>query len=177
MRMSALVAAAAAALALAGAASCARQITADGMAQGSPRYVEGNLVVDPLGTGATTLQFPDGPRQVIPAAVGDLIVAALFYKYVPDEAYLAPPYSISDTSDNEWNALPPTFCAVLNTAVVANGALALFCCPMIASVAVSNMLEPAMNFDPSGETEITLEAPDTVRLRSTTCDADSYTKR
>jgi saccharopine dehydrogenase (NAD+, L-lysine-forming) len=48
---------------------------AEGMAQGSPHYVESNLVVDPLGTGATTLQFPDGPRQVIPAAVGDLIAA------------------------------------------------------------------------------------------------------
>jgi len=47
---------------------------------------------------------------------------------------------------------------------------------MMASVAVSNMVKPAMNRDPSGATEITLDAPEIVRLRSTTPDATSYTK-
>jgi saccharopine dehydrogenase (NAD+, L-lysine-forming) len=45
------------------------------LALGSPRYVDGQLVFGPLGDGATTLQFPDGPRQVIPVPVGDLLAA------------------------------------------------------------------------------------------------------
>jgi short subunit dehydrogenase-like uncharacterized protein len=48
---------------------------ADGLAQGSPRYVNGDLVVATFGEGATTLAFPDGPRQVVPAPVGDLVAA------------------------------------------------------------------------------------------------------
>jgi len=45
------------------------------LAQGSPRYVDGRLVVRPLGEGATTLQFADGPREVIPVPTGDLVAA------------------------------------------------------------------------------------------------------
>jgi len=43
--------------------------------QGSPRYEDGHLVVGALGEGATVLQFPDGPRTVIPVPTGDLIAA------------------------------------------------------------------------------------------------------
>ena len=92
------------------------------------------------------------------AGGGGLVVAAVLnalYRVVPSGV----------------NVLPPTFCAVLKAAVVANGALALFCCAIMLSVAVSYMVKPAMNREPSGATESTLEAPETVRLRSTTCDA------
>jgi short subunit dehydrogenase-like uncharacterized protein len=48
---------------------------ADSLAQGSPRYVDGRLVAARLGEGATTIQFADGPRNVIPVPTGDLIAA------------------------------------------------------------------------------------------------------
>jgi saccharopine dehydrogenase (NAD+, L-lysine-forming) len=48
---------------------------AESLAFGSPRYVDGQLVVGPLGEGATTLQFPTGSRRVIPVPVGDLVAA------------------------------------------------------------------------------------------------------
>ena len=57
-----------------------------------------------------------------------------------------------------------------------NGALALFCCAITASVAVSYIARPAMKREPSGDIDSTDEAPATVRLRSTTPEATSYTK-
>jgi short subunit dehydrogenase-like uncharacterized protein len=65
----------AAAQAVAYASRGVKATIADGMAQGSPRYVDGQLVVGAFGEGVTTVQFPDGPRQVIPAPVGDLLAA------------------------------------------------------------------------------------------------------
>ena len=70
-------------------------------------------------------------------------------------------------------ALPPTFWAVLNTAVVWKPALALFIWEITASVAVSYMARPAMKRDPSGDIESTLDCPDAVRLRRITPEAAS----
>jgi saccharopine dehydrogenase (NAD+, L-lysine-forming) len=47
----------------------------DALAEGSPQYVANELVVRPVGEGATTLEFPDRPRRAIPAPVGDLLAA------------------------------------------------------------------------------------------------------
>jgi hypothetical protein len=47
----------------------------DALAEGSPRYVANELLVRPLGEGATMLDFPDGARRAIPAPVGDLLAA------------------------------------------------------------------------------------------------------
>jgi saccharopine dehydrogenase (NAD+, L-lysine-forming) len=47
----------------------------DSLAQGSPRYVDGQLVAGALGEGATTIQLPDGQREMMPVASGDLIAA------------------------------------------------------------------------------------------------------
>ena len=69
--------------------------------------------------------------------------------------------------------LPPMFCSVLTAPVNVKGALALFCCAMIASVLMSNMVNPAMNREPSGAIESTEDAPDMVRLCSTTPEATS----
>jgi short subunit dehydrogenase-like uncharacterized protein len=65
----------AAAQAVAYASKGVQATIAAALAQGSPRYVDGQLVSSPLGEGATTLEFPDGPRQTIPAATGDLLAA------------------------------------------------------------------------------------------------------
>src|SRR5205807_9494942 len=72
--------------------------------------------------------------------------------------------------------LPPMLASVLITAVVVNGALALFCCATTASVAVSYMVKPAMKRDPSGDIEMTELCPEVVRLRRITPEATSYTK-
>ena len=72
--------------------------------------------------------------------------------------------------------LPPTFCVVLMAEVKVNGALALFCCAITASVAVSYMVNPAMKREPSGAIEITVLCPAVVRLRRITPEATSYTK-
>ena len=45
--------------------------------------------------------------------------------------------------------------------------------PMMASVAVSNMVKPAMKRAPSADIESTLDAPETVRLRRITPEATS----
>jgi short subunit dehydrogenase-like uncharacterized protein len=65
----------AAAPAVALTSSGVQQTIADSLAHGSPRYVDGRLVVRATGEGATTLQFVNGPRRAIPAPVGDLIAA------------------------------------------------------------------------------------------------------
>jgi short subunit dehydrogenase-like uncharacterized protein len=65
----------AAAQAVAYASSGVQATIADVLAQGSPRYVDGRLVFSPLGEGATVLEFPDGPRHVIPVPIGDLVAA------------------------------------------------------------------------------------------------------
>src|SRR5262245_12981743 len=66
---------------------------------------------------------------------------------------------------------------MLNAALNVKGALALLYWPTIASVAVSNMVNPAMNRDPSGDMDSTEDCPATVRLRRMTPEATSYTKR
>src|ERR1035437_183671 len=58
-------------------------------------------------------------------------------------------YSVEPSGEK---MLPPMFCNVLTAPVYAKGALALFCCPTIASVAVSNIVNPAMNREPSAPT-------------------------
>ena len=73
------------------------------------------------------------------------------------------------------NALPPTFCRVLKALFMENGALAMFDCPITASVAVSYIVNPAMNREPSGDMESTVDCPATVRLRKITPEATSYT--
>ena len=79
-------------------------------------------------------------------------------------------YSVEPSGEK---MLPPMFCNVLTAPVNAKGALALFCCPMIASVAVSNMVNPAMNREPSGAIDSTEDAPDIVRFCRTTPEATS----
>jgi saccharopine dehydrogenase (NAD+, L-lysine-forming) len=77
---------------------------AHALAQGSPRYVDGRLVVGALGEGATTFQFVDGPRQVIPAPTGDLIAAqratgapdAVAYVPVPGDRSMQPDEKTKD---------------------------------------------------------------------------------
>ena len=56
-----------------------------------------------------------------------------------------------------------------------NGALAIFCCPITASVAISYIVKPAMNREPSGAMDSTVDCPATVRLRRITPEATSYT--
>src|SRR5215831_13758533 len=73
------------------------------------------------------------------------------------------------------NALPPTFCRVLKAPFMENGAFAMFSCAMTASVAVSYIVNPAMNLEPSGAIDSTVDCPATVRLRRITPDATSYT--
>ena len=79
-------------------------------------------------------------------------------------------YSVEPSGEK---MLPPTFCNVLTAPVNANGALALFCCPMIASVLMSNIVNPAMNREPSGAIDSTEDAPDIVRFCRTTPEATS----
>jgi len=69
--------------------------------EGSPRYVNGALVVGAFGEGATTLQFVDRPRQVIPAPIGDLLAAqratsaadVVAYVPLPEERSIQQPRS------------------------------------------------------------------------------------
>src|SRR5882724_5895796 len=76
--------------------------------------------------------------------------------------------------------LPPWFCCVLKLFALPpgkeNGALAAFCCASTASVEVSNNVRPAMNFEPSGEMDNTLETKLTVRARMIVEEETSYTK-
>src|SRR5437016_7059945 len=55
------------------------------------------------------------------------------------------------------------------------GALAMFCCPITARVAISYMVNPAMKREPSGAIDRTVDCPATVRLRRITPEATSYT--
>ena len=61
----------------------------------------------------------------------------------------------------------------LTAPVNEKGALALFCCAIIASVLMSNMVNPAMNREPSGAIDSTEDAPDIVRFCKTTPEATS----
>src|SRR5688572_24155438 len=56
-----------------------------------------------------------------------------------------------------------------------NGRLAEFICAITARVAVSYSVDPAMNLDPSGDIDNTVDWPVTVRFLSTTPEATSYT--
>jgi short subunit dehydrogenase-like uncharacterized protein len=77
---------------------------AESLAQGSPRYVNGSLVFGPLGEGATTLQFADGPRNVVPVPIGELIAAqratgapdVVAYMPAPSERPMHPDQQTSD---------------------------------------------------------------------------------
>src|ERR1039458_1239528 len=70
-------------------------------------------------------------------------------------------YSVEPSGEN---TLPPMFCSVLTAPVNEKGALALFCCPTMARVLMSNMVNPAMKREPSGAIDSTEDAPDMVRL-------------
>src|SRR4029077_20858530 len=56
-----------------------------------------------------------------------------------------------------------------------NGRLLTLCCPITPNVDVSYSVNPAMNRDPSGAMERTVDCPVTVRLRRIEADAVSYT--
>jgi len=61
----------------------------EALAQGSVRYRNGQLVREPLGSGATVVSFGGARRRVIPAPVGDL-EAARVASGAPDVvAYIA----------------------------------------------------------------------------------------
>src|SRR5437588_13103536 len=51
----------------------------------------------------------------------------------------------------------------------------MFCCAITDRLLVSYMVKPAMNRDPSGAIERTVDCPATVRLRRITPEATSYT--
>jgi saccharopine dehydrogenase (NAD+, L-lysine-forming) len=88
--------------AVASASAGVQATIAAGLAQGSPRYVDGHLVVGQFGDAATVLQFPGGyQRRVVAAPLGDLIAAqraagapnVVAYTPVPEEHSLAAPAS------------------------------------------------------------------------------------
>jgi hypothetical protein len=74
---------------------------AESLAQGSPRYVDGRLVVAKLGEGGTLLQFAGGPRQVIPVPTGDLIAAQRATAAPDAVAYMPVPGERSMQSDQK----------------------------------------------------------------------------
>jgi short subunit dehydrogenase-like uncharacterized protein len=52
-----------------------RATVAEALTGGSARYRDGQLVAAPFGEGKRMVEFPEGPRQVVPVPVGDLVAA------------------------------------------------------------------------------------------------------
>ena len=80
-----------------------RQTIDESLSQGAITYRDGQVVREPLGSGATVLTFGGGHRRMLPGPVGDL-EAARRASGAPDVvAYIADPAApISETDSCAW---------------------------------------------------------------------------